>query len=169
MELWKDIKGFEDNYEVSSSGKIRRKDRLTTYKNGKIVNYKSKILKLIIGEDGYYKVNLYKNDKMSTFRVNRLVAQAFISNPLNLPQVNHEDGNKLNNNDWNLKWCDEYYNLNHSYETGLKKIKLTKENVNEIKTLYKEGNLTQKEIGIIYNVNKEHINNIINNRKRVNL
>lgn len=167
MENWANIQGYEDNYEISSSGKIRRRERVATYKNGKVVKYKVKLLKLILDEDGYFKINLYKDDKMSTYRVNRLVAIHFIPNPLNLPQVNHLDGNKQNNNDWNLEWCDVYHNLDHSYKNNLKKTKLTKENVIEIKNMYKTGNFTQKEIGCIFNVNKEHINGIINNRKRI--
>jgi hypothetical protein len=169
MENWKDIQDYEDLYEVSSTGKIRRKERTLVYKNGKIFHYKLKELTLLTGKDGYLKINLHKNSKLRTFRVNRLVAIHFIPNPSNLSQVNHEDGNKLNNNDWNLKWCDTYQNLSHSYETGLKKIKLTKGQVVEIKDMYKNTKLTQKQIGIKYGVQKEHINGIINNRKRINV
>lgn len=63
---------------------------------------------------GYYKVNLYKDGKAKGFFIHRLVANAFIDNPNNLPQVNHKDENKQNNNINNLEWCDNRYNTRYS-------------------------------------------------------
>lgn len=67
------------------------------------------------GKSKYYYTKVPKR-----ISLHRLVAQLFIPNPDNLPEVNHLDGNKLNNNDWNLKWCTRLENMQHAYATGLK-------------------------------------------------
>ena len=97
-EIWKPICGYEGLYEVSNLGRIKS----LRDKNGN----REKILKTIKDKDGYLKINLWKEDKMKTFRVHRLVATAFISNPNNLPTVNHIDENKENNVADNLEWMN---------------------------------------------------------------
>ena len=106
MEEWRDIKGYEGLYKVSNLGRI------------KSLNYggckgREGILKPIIDNGGYCRIFLYKNNKKRKFIVHRLVAQAFIPNPNNLPQVNHKDENKANNCVNNLEWCDCKYNQNY--------------------------------------------------------
>lgn len=96
-EIWKDIKGYEGKYQISNLGKI------------KSLIGNSKILKPEI-RTGYYSVELCKNGKRIHKRIHRLVAETFIPNPDNLPQVNHRDENKLNNQLDNLEWCDNTYN-----------------------------------------------------------
>ena len=91
--MWKKIKDFE-NYEVNELGQVRRN---------------SKILKSEL-RNGYYSVTLSKNGKRVHKRIHRLIAEAFIPNPDNLPQVNHKNQNKLNNNIDNLEWCNNTYN-----------------------------------------------------------
>ena len=110
-EEWKPVENYEDLYWVSNLGNVKnkRKDK-----------------KLSINLDGYYVVNLSKNGKSKIFTVHRLVAQAFIPNPDNLPQVNHKDENKLNNNVDNLEWCNSNYN--HNYGTRNKRAGLTQRN-----------------------------------------
>ena len=68
---------------------------------------------------GYYSVDLRKNGKRYKCRIHRLVAEAFIPNPDNLPQVNHKDENKLNNEASNLEWCDNTYNTHYSKHQDL--------------------------------------------------
>lgn len=98
IEIWKDIEGFEGKYQVSSWGRIRSVNGiLKTYENKK----------------GYLKIGLYKNGKYHKRRINRLVAQAFIPNPYDLPQVNHMDGNKRNNSVTNLEWVTDSANKKH--------------------------------------------------------
>lgn len=76
---------------------------------GRVKNKHGRILKPEI-RNGYYSVDLMKNGKRYKFRVHRLVAEAFINNPDNLPQVNHKDEDRLNNLASNLEWCDNTYN-----------------------------------------------------------
>ena len=98
MEIWKDCKGYEGLYQVSNLG------RIWSIKG-------QRYLKGCEDKDGYLRINLKaKNGKAKTERVHRLVAIAFIPNPLGLPVVNHKDENKQNNAVDNLEWCSVRYN-----------------------------------------------------------
>ena len=112
QEIWKDIKGYEGKYQVSNLGNVKA----VHYHNGG----KEKLLKRG-NTRGYLTVVLCKNGQMKTYRVHRLVAETFISNPNNLPCVNHKDENTLNNNANNLEWCTEKYNNNY----GTKKARIS--------------------------------------------
>ena len=112
MEEWRDIKGYEGRYQISSEGRVRSLDRIG--KNG--YSYKGKILKPRPTKRGYIKANL----SGKIYAVHRLVAQAFIPNPNNYPVVNHKDENPSNNCIENLEWCDVKYNIN--YGTANKRI-----------------------------------------------
>ena len=100
-EIWKDIKDYEGHYQVSNCGRVK------SIKFGK-----ERILKPKKDKYGYLHVNLYKNNIKKTYKVHRLVAEAFIDNTDNLTEVNHRDENKLNNNVDNLEWCNSKYNIN---------------------------------------------------------
>ena len=106
-EIWKDKKDYEGLYQVSNFGRI------------KSLNYnhtgKEKILKQYYDSNGYKIICLCKNNIKTTYLVHRLVAEAFIPNPNNLPQINHKDEDKTNNHVNNLEWCDAKYN--HNYGT----------------------------------------------------
>ena len=118
MEIWKNIKGYEEEYQVSNLGNVRSLGRYINGPRGKR-KIDSKILKPYKTSYGYLVVSI-KNKKMM---VHRLVAEAFINNPDLLPQVNHIDGNKTNNNSNNLEWISSRGNVIHAYNTGLKKRK----------------------------------------------
>lgn len=119
MEVWKDIKGFEGLYQVSNLGNIKHLPYSQPYigRWGNLVIRKKKELMLkpapMKRSNGYLGVTLYKNGKRCTRSVHRLVAEAFVPNPNNLPQVNHKDENKLNNESVNLEWCTSQYNINY--------------------------------------------------------
>lgn len=104
-EIFKDIEGFEGLYQISNLGRV------------KSINYnktrKEKILKYRKHRYGYLMVVLFKDGKRKEILVHRLVAQAFLPNPDNLPQVNHKDENKTNNCVENLEFCDAKYNSNY--------------------------------------------------------
>ena len=104
MEEWKNVIGYEGLYEVSNKGNVRNVRRNTLLKLSK-TNY------------GYIQVYLYKNGIRTGLKVHRLVAQAFIPNPDNLPEVNHKDENPINNSVNNLEWCDHKYNVNYGHRT----------------------------------------------------
>lgn len=110
-EIWKKIKEYP-RYEVSNFGRIR-----AIYIRGIKVN---KILKPKKTKKGYLEISLYRGNNHKSFRLHRVVAKLFIHNPNNLPQVNHKNGNKLDNRVDNLEWCTCSQNVQHAYKTGLK-------------------------------------------------
>lgn len=112
-EIWKPIKGYEGYYEVSNLGNVRSVDRVIVYSNGAKHTYKGHLLSLVNRSGGYKEVHLSINQNKKTPSVHRLVAEAFIPNPLNLPEVNHKDEDKSNNCVENLEWCNSKYNMNY--------------------------------------------------------
>lgn len=107
-EIWKNIEGYENRYEISNLGNIRNKQTKHIFSQ-KINKYGYKIVRF-----RFRKQNKYFHEL-----VHRLVAKAFISNPNNYPQVNHKDGNKQNNCIDNLEWCTAKQNSNHAIENNL--------------------------------------------------
>ena len=104
-EQWRQVRD-NYNYEVSNTGRIRRK--------------KSKIDKAIrVDKDGYQVIHLYLNGNRQCKRVHRVVADAFIDNPLNKPEVNHINGNKLDNRVENLEWNTSLENVRHAWANNL--------------------------------------------------
>ncbi len=114
QEIWKDIEDFEGQYQVSNLGNIRsqpnKANHFKTVHN--IGQYNN--------SHGYMIVSLFKNKLQKSYQVHRLVAQAFIPNPNNYSQVNHIDGNKLNNCVNNLEWCTAKQNMQHAKQNGLR-------------------------------------------------
>lgn len=110
-EIWKDIEGYEGYYQVSSLGRV--KSLPITY--GQKYNQRpyEKILTPIKDAAGYYRVHLRRDGRDKRISVHRLVAIAFIDNPLNLKFVNHKDEDKTNNHANNLEWCTAKYNCNY--------------------------------------------------------
>ena len=118
-EIWIDIKDFEGLYQVSSFGRVRSLDRYVKMFNRwgqQILVFKKGVIIRPCLTRGYKVVLLSDRSRQQKYypkRVNRLVAEAFIPNPNNLPQVNHKDENKLNNRVDNLEWCTVEYNNNY--------------------------------------------------------
>ena len=114
VEVWKSIMGYEGLYEVSNLGRVRSLDREIVRYNGTHIK-RGKMKAICNISNGYKGVNLCKDGKQKTHKVHRLVAQAFLPNPNNLPQVNHKDEDKTNNRVDNLEWCNNEYNINYSW------------------------------------------------------
>ena len=113
MEVWKDVVGYEGLYQVSNLGRIKSLPRLVHFKQDLYRMTKERILKNSVLKSGYCKVTLCKPGSQKLTLVHRIVAQAFIPNPLNLEYVNHKDENPLNCCVDNLEWCTHTYNLNY--------------------------------------------------------
>lgn len=117
-EVWKDIKGFENLYQVSNLGRIKSLKRYNP--NPKYIE--ERILKTKIKKNGYVEVGLYKKGKKYFKTVHRLVADVFVDNIKNKKEVNHKDGNKQNNNADNLEWVTRSENQKHAFKLGLQKV-----------------------------------------------
>ena len=113
-EVWKDVQGYEGLYQVSNLGRVKSLERSVYHSKGGNRIYPGKILNPSNNGDGYLFLYLSKNGTTKEYRVNRLVAEAFIPNPDNLEVVNHKDENKLNNSVENLEWCTVEYNNRYS-------------------------------------------------------
>jgi plasmid maintenance system antidote protein VapI len=111
-EEWRDAIDYEGFYQVSSLGRVKRGNSLNKH-------YSGKILKGGLDSSGYRYICAYVRKRRKNLWVHRLVAQAFILNPENKPQVNHIDGNKLNNRAGNLEWCTNEENIKHANRLGL--------------------------------------------------
>lgn len=157
LEIWKDIPGYEDYYQVSNLGNVKSLR-------------KNKIMSPCIAGRGYNHLFLYKDKKASGFLVHRLVLLAFIGYS-NLV-VNHKNGIKTDNRLENLEYCTYSENEQHAYKTGLKtnvgenhsQSKLTENDVLEIRSLCLNGNLNQTEIAKMFNTNRRHVSSIKNRR-----
>ena len=111
-EIWKPVKNYEGIYLISSLGRIKSVSRyIPTYYG--LRKTKVRILKTRSDKDGYQLVNLSVNKTQNTFKVHRLVAETFIKNILNKPEVNHKDKNKANNSLRNLEWVTAKENTFH--------------------------------------------------------
>lgn len=119
IEEWRDVPGFEGLYLISNLGNVKSVERFKRNNAGtQFVNERIRVL--TPDKDGYLKVCLSKDGKHYVKSVHRLVAEAFIPNPDNLPVINHKNEDKQDNRVTNLEWCTVQYNT--CYGNGIKKM-----------------------------------------------
>lgn len=112
-EIWRDIDGFEDSYQISSMGRFRSKDRYVKVCGGGLRLAKGRVLAPVKCKNGYLEVQMRRKQKRTVGLLHREVAKAFIPNPDNLPEINHKDEDITNNCVDNLEWCTSKYNANY--------------------------------------------------------
>lgn len=171
LEQWKDVIGYENLYKISNIGKIKSLPK--TVNRGKFgTRYREEItLKQTFTPKGYNRIILRNNNIKKNFFTHRLVAMAFIPNPLSLPQINHINGVKDDNRVENLEWCTNSHNILHAFSTGLKKP--TKGTINGMSKLNeaqvlairnKDNDMLNSDIAKLYMVNTKTIRNILNRK-----
>lgn len=161
-EVWKDIPEYEGSYQVSNMGRVRSVDRLITYKDGRIQKHKGRVLKPSVNKTlGYEQLLLY-NDNRHNKRVHRLVLEAFKPHVnMNDLEVNHMDGNKLNNHLTNLEWVTARDNILHAHDIGLINIrgednpKAVLSNTDVLEILQRlDAGVSHRDIAFDYGVSK---------------
>lgn len=161
----KDIQGYEGVYAITRDGKV------WSYPKTRQGAHDGKWLKPAILVSGYEAVSLWKSGKQKNFRVNRLVAMAYVPNPNNVTQVNHKNGKKRDNRASNLEWCTHSENVIHALKTGLsnnrgeghRNAKLTSSEVIKIRSLREDG-MAGRKIARLFNVSPRNIRDIHQNK-----
>jgi hypothetical protein len=161
-ELWLDMVGFEGIYQISNTGRVKSLAR----KKGFIFGRERIIKTPPHVKTGYPMLYIKYRGKKLALYVHRVVAQHFVLNPLNKPQVNHVDGCRTNNSADNLEWVTPLENVLHArdilhcdFSLGSK---LCEEDVISIRSKYARGNITQKELGSMYDIGQDMVSKIIN-------
>ncbi len=170
-EIWLPVVGYEGLYEVSSVGRIKSLDRIVDL--GRQINLmKGKLFIVKNDKYGYPKTAISKNKIIKHTTIHRLVAQAFIPNPENKPQVNHRNGIKTDNRVENLEWCTNKENMQHAHRTGIKVnkggenhqwAKLSVEDVEYIRRNYNHKTCKLKDLAKRFSVCEGTISLIKNN------
>lgn len=163
MELRKD-EYWEESQRVSG-WRISNTGKVYSDKSGKLLKQQ------LTGPNRkkYFSVSIRESGKVKHLKVHRLVAEEFIPNPDNKPCVNHKDGNKLNNHVDNLEWATASENSFHAVDTGLNpkrgkdnpNVKLSQEQVNEIRTVYFHSKISQSALARKYNVHQTTIHSLL--------
>lgn len=170
MSRWYDVPGFEGVYQINTLGECRSLDRVTAYGRKK----KGQILKAYSYKGHYLVYDLRdKEGNRKPKSVHRLLAEMFISNPENKTQVNHKDGDKLNNALDNLEWVSPSENIQHAIDIGVHKYKrglenhnskLSEQQVKEIKHLRAKYGYGSLKISHMFPVGRTAIQNILDGK-----
>lgn len=160
--IWKDLPGFVGRYRVSENGGVLS-----------IFRYISKLLKPFLSHKGYLSVHLSLNGRARWESIHRLVAQAFLENNNGLPEVNHKDGNKLNNHYFNLEWISTKDHLVHTrvlklFNRGLKaeknrSVSLDWRKVKHIRNTYIKGEITLSDLAKRFGIGISTVSRVVKN------
>jgi DNA invertase Pin-like site-specific DNA recombinase len=161
VEIWKDILNYESYYQISNLGRVRSLDRYVKHYLAGKQRIKGKIFKPQLNQRGYLRVCLSKDNIGKTIEIHRLVAETFIPNPNNHPEVNHKNGVKTDNYVENLEWCTHKDNMRHAHKNGLIDnargekhgcVKLTENRVRKMRKKYFSGEATMSSLAKEYKV-----------------
>ena len=169
-EEWKDISDLDGKYQISSFGRVKSLSRVVNLETAQGV--KERIRVLGTNPKGYSVISLcFGHCKMKTFTVHRVVANAFIPNISNLPEINHKNLIKQDNRVINLEWVTSKQNTNHSWRFGNRKAascethgmaSLTNDQVKIIRNLYTKNNITQIKLAEMFSTRQGVISSIVN-------
>ena len=164
-EIWKDVKDYEGNYQVSNFGNVRSLPRLRISKGGSLASVQGKRMKQRTSKMGYQIVHLRNNTTNSYPSVHRLVAIAFIPNKENKTTVNHKDGNKSNNCVLNLEWATSAEQMRHAVELNLLKEtgspKFSKKFKQEIHDYYHSNDISIRELSLVFKISERTAGRIV--------
>ena len=161
-EIWKAHPKYT-GIEVSTLGRVRTLDKMVSNGRGTWI-VKGRVLKQDKCKNGYLQVQVKANGKFIKQRIHRLVAQTFLTNPDNFPEVNHKDNDRTNNNVNNLEWCTRSYNRQYREKYGEAKGKPIL--AANLSTLEVSRFRSQNEAGIVLGVNVGNINSVIKGRRK---
>ncbi|WP_054908742.1 NUMOD4 domain-containing protein [Pseudomonas sp. NBRC 111135] len=173
QEIWKPIAGFEGLYEISNLGRVKSLGRFRRAKGDAKTWMDERIKAPCAQREGYLSAHLYCEGRMTKRYVHRLVADAFLPNPLDLPEVNHLDGDKQNNSLANLAWSSRSENCRHALESDLYQTargeragnsKLSESDVREIRSLAASG-MFHREIADQYRIGRKAVTKIVNRQR----
>jgi len=178
QETWKEIPGFEGYYEANNLGIIRSIDRVVPNGRYGTVKAKSKILKPALSQDGYLRCALSKERKLKSFPVHRLVCMAFYGLVPNGMEINHKDGNKINNCIDNLEYITHKQNIQHAFDNKLMlpkrgelngMSKVTEADVIEIRKIASSGGryYGRKALSKRFGITEGHVKDIVTRRRNV--
>lgn len=166
-EIWKDVIGYDGLYKVSNHGRLLSiKPLVSFYNKGKTSNV---MIKGMINHKGYNLKGLSKNGIKKNISIHRIVAIHFIPNPFNHPQVNHIDGDKLNNHVENLEWCTAKENMRHCVDNGMHNTLRGKDVANSKMVFDMQTGVffdTIKETAFAYNINYKYLSAMLKNTCR---
>lgn len=167
-EIWAPI---DDGYEVSNLGNVRSVDRKVTYSDGRVGNFHGRPMRPARGKNGYLTATVGRSRRAM---VHRLVAAAFVENPLGMTMVNHINGDKRDNRAINLEWCDFTTNNRHARETGLNTQHAENCNltiygthfVEAVRRVYDAYKPTYSELALLFDISQAQARDIAKGRTR---
>ena len=162
MEIWKPISGYEGFYEVSNLGRIRSLERIVECSDGRKRKIKDRTLKGSSYSGGYSGVTLHKDGCAKFVNIHRIVAEAFVPNPLEKEEVNHKDENPSNNHASNLEWVTHKENINYSTRTERARKAIVEAQGRAVRQLSIDGELVAEyeSLSAAGNATGTHVSNI---------